>query len=102
MDNRKPVITKTIKSQFDIEYDNAIKAMKHVKGVSFVLRKGNNIEYVNIPNTAPQTFRYFPENNTSHLTNEERQAIYKKKTEIRILTSKSIPVKEELTEEYLP
>ena len=105
MDNKAPV--KSTKSQFDIQMDNALKAAKHSKGISFALYHGNHVEYVNIPNHPLQNFKYFE--NTSHLTNAERQAIYSKRNEIKLLTSKSItPIKlvattdvEELVEEEL-
>ena len=42
-------LNKTTKSLFDIQHDNAMKASKYVKSVNFVLRKGNHIEYINIP-----------------------------------------------------
>lgn len=102
MDNKASV--KTTKSQFDIQMDNALKAAKHNKGISFALYHGNHVEYVNIPNHPLQNFKYFE--NTSHLTNAERQAIYSKRNEIKLLTTKSLtPTKillvEELVEEEL-
>jgi hypothetical protein len=80
-----------------------MKALKNTKGVCFTLRRGNSVEYVNIPNVPQQTFKYF--DNTSHLTNKERQDIYRKRNEIKLLTTKPIIVPEEIVEtveEYLP
>ena len=82
-DNRASI--KTTKSALDIQMDNAIKELKHRKGISFALRRGNSIEYVFIPSHPDQLFRYFI--NTSHMTNAERQDIYRRKNEIKLLTS---------------
>jgi hypothetical protein len=100
MDNKTPI--KTTKSSFDIQMDNATKALKNTKGICFTLRRGNLIEYVNIPNVPQQTFKYLV--NTSSLTNTERQAIYRKRNEIKLLTTKPILTQEilETVEEYLP
>lgn len=81
-DNRASI--KTTKSALDTQMDNAIKELKHRKGISFALRRGNSIEYVFIPSHPDQLFRYFI--NTSHMTNAERQDIYKRKNEIKLLT----------------
>lgn len=91
-------LTKTTKSPFDIQVDNATKALKHTKGICFAMRCGNTLEYVNIPNSPDQTFKYF--HNSSHMTNEERQAIYKRRKEIKLLTS-SVKVVPELIEEEI-
>jgi len=93
MDSKAP--NKTTKSLFDIQIDNASKTHKSVRGICFTMRRGNSIEYVNIPNHPYQTFKYFE--NTSHLTNVERQAIYKKRNEIKVLITK--PIIETILEE---
>jgi hypothetical protein len=100
MENK--ALVKTTKSPFDIQVDNATRLAKSSKGICFTLRRGNSIEYVNIPNVPQQTFKYF--DNTSHLTNAERQAIYRKRNEIKLLTTKPILTEEivETVEEYLP
>lgn len=75
-------LVKTTKSPFDIQMDIADKALKHTKGINFVRMNGNNIEYVNIPNSPDQTFKYFY--NPSKLTAEERS----KTIEQRIIAQK--------------
>lgn len=61
---------KTTKSAFDIQIEIADKESKSKKGISFVIRKGNQIDYINIPNVPEQTFKYFY--NPSKLSVNER------------------------------
>lgn len=66
-------LIKTTKSVFDTQVDTADKSAKMNKGISFAIVHGNSIEYVHIPTTAEQKFKYFF--NPSHLTAEERKRI---------------------------
>lgn len=76
--------------------DEQLKGKTH-KGISFVRRNGNNIEYVNIPNDPQQNFKYFY--NPSKLTAEQRKEIREKGMLIKTLLLpeiQKIPVDDDL------
>lgn len=77
--------TKTTKSKLDLQIDSATKELKSKGGICFAIRKGNSVDYMHIPTDPSQKFRYFV--NTSHMTNAERQDIYRRKNEIKLLVS---------------
>jgi hypothetical protein len=62
-------LNKTLPTQFDLQLKDAEKKT----GISFVIRRGNSIEYVNIPTLPQQKHKYFY--NPSSLTAEERKRI---------------------------
>jgi hypothetical protein len=59
------------------QIDKVDKSVAHKihKGISFARIANNDIEYVNIPSTIEQRFVYLE--NTSKLTKEERDKLYK-------------------------
>ena len=61
-------VVKTLPTTFDLQMKQADKTKN---SVSFVIRRGNSIEYASIPSLPEQKFRYFF--NPSHLTAEERK-----------------------------
>ena len=58
--------------RIDKQVEDADKASRG-KGVSFAMLYNNTLTYVNIPTTSHQRFVYFE--NTSKITNEEREKI---------------------------
>lgn len=75
---------KTTKSTFDLQVENADKVAKTAKGISFVIIKGNSVEYAHIPTTPDQKFKYFY--NPSKLSNEERKSFEQRIMLQKILT----------------
>jgi hypothetical protein len=66
-------------SRIQVQIASIDDQLKHKtnKGISFVRKNGNHIEYINIPNVRQQTFRYFY--NPSKLTNDERKRLLEKR-----------------------
>jgi hypothetical protein len=62
-------LVKTLPTNFDLQMKDAEKK----PGISFVIQRGNSIEYANIPTTPHQKHKYFY--NPSSLTAEERKRI---------------------------
>jgi hypothetical protein len=74
MDNLKALV-KTLPTTFDLQIKQADKTKN---SISFVIRRGNSIEYASISTLPEQKFKYFF--NPSHLTAEERRRYLEGKT----------------------
>lgn len=67
------MVEKALVKTLPTNFDSQLKTAEGKSGISFVIQRGNNIEYVNIPTLPQQKHKYFY--NPSSLTTEERKRI---------------------------
>ena len=82
----------TVIPPLQLQIDKVEKSIAHkrYKGISFAILANNTLEYVNIPSVPAQRFIYFE--NTSKLTNEDRNKIKLAKQSILLASPKVLIV----------
>jgi hypothetical protein len=80
MSDLTKALNKTLPTVFDLQIKQADKTKD---SISFVIRRGNSIEYATILTLPEQKFKYFF--NSSHLTAEERKRILQGKEVVKVV-----------------